>query len=511
MRRSCTAAWSFAGAQAGEKLTHSRRRRAHPRRRGRGDRRRFRRHLARRCHGRREHRGRAGDHRRRARSRRLGPARGVPDLAPPQAAPVEASKRFERVVDPAITIAALDRAATLLAEIAGGTDRIRAHRHPRCPWSRSRRSRWTSTCPTASPASPTRAAPPRAGWPRSAAASRSGQRRRARPALVTPPSWRPDLVQPADLVEEVLRLEGLEQIPSVLPHRTRRPRADRRSSASPRGRAGHWRSPAYVEVPPPVFLPAGVFDVWGLDADDPRRNTTQGAQPARSRPSRTGDHVAAGTAGEWPSATSPAASATCHLRHRAGGTARRRHPAGRGAAGGSSPDRRADRRALKLAAGPAGARRRGAQRLARAARAVGAGPCGRGRRRLRAGRRHRRRGRSRHRTPMPPSTCRGIPAAAPNCSSTVSSSRRPRRHQQGGLSRARPGVLRRRGQGLWRRAALARRGRLHLRADGRHQPRLPVRREDARGRAPARRRSERAAAPLCASSSTRWWRRSRRA
>src|ERR1700722_8048776 len=34
---------------------------------------------------------------------------------------------------------------------------------------------------------------------------------------VTPPSWRPDLLQPADLVEEVLRLEGLEVIPSVLP------------------------------------------------------------------------------------------------------------------------------------------------------------------------------------------------------------------------------------------------------------------------------------------------------
>src|SRR5699024_877546 len=34
---------------------------------------------------------------------------------------------------------------------------------------------------------------------------------------VTPPSWRPDLTRPADLVEEVLRLEGLEQIPSVVP------------------------------------------------------------------------------------------------------------------------------------------------------------------------------------------------------------------------------------------------------------------------------------------------------
>jgi phenylalanyl-tRNA synthetase beta chain len=34
---------------------------------------------------------------------------------------------------------------------------------------------------------------------------------------VTPPSWRPDLTGPADLVEEVLRLEGYDTIPVVLP------------------------------------------------------------------------------------------------------------------------------------------------------------------------------------------------------------------------------------------------------------------------------------------------------
>jgi 5-methyltetrahydropteroyltriglutamate--homocysteine methyltransferase len=64
--------------------------------------------------------------------------------------------------------------------------------------------------------------------------------------------------------------------------------------------------------------------------------------------------------------------------------------------------------------------------------------------------------------------------------------RRPRRHQQRGLPRTRSHVLRRRGQGLWGRAALAVRGWLHLRADGRHQHGLPVRREDARGGPPAR-------------------------
>ena len=41
--------------------------------------------------------------------------------------------------------------------------------------------------------------------------------------LVRPPSWRPDLTDPADLIEEVIRLEGYDRVPSVLPP----PRPDR--------------------------------------------------------------------------------------------------------------------------------------------------------------------------------------------------------------------------------------------------------------------------------------------
>ncbi|MFW8746201.1 hypothetical protein, partial [Mesorhizobium japonicum] len=34
---------------------------------------------------------------------------------------------------------------------------------------------------------------------------------------VTPPSWRPDLVDDASLVEEVARITGYDRIPSLLP------------------------------------------------------------------------------------------------------------------------------------------------------------------------------------------------------------------------------------------------------------------------------------------------------
>jgi phenylalanyl-tRNA synthetase beta chain len=95
---------------------------------------------------------------------------------------------------------------------------------------------------------------------------------------VTPPSWRPDLLQPADLVEEVLRLEGLELIPSVLPSAP----AGRGLSPEQRRRRAIGKSLAlsgYVEVLPTPFLPAGVFDAWGLPADDARRHTTQVVNP----------------------------------------------------------------------------------------------------------------------------------------------------------------------------------------------------------------------------------------
>ncbi|MGB9223714.1 MAG: phenylalanine--tRNA ligase subunit beta, partial [Mycobacterium sp.] len=95
---------------------------------------------------------------------------------------------------------------------------------------------------------------------------------------VTPPSWRPDLRQPADLVEEVLRLEGLEAVPSVLPSAP----AGRGLTAVQKRRRAIGKSLAqsgYVEILPTPFLPAGVFDLWGLPAEDPRRITTDVLNP----------------------------------------------------------------------------------------------------------------------------------------------------------------------------------------------------------------------------------------
>lgn len=192
----------------------------------------------------------------------------------------EAGRRYERTVDPAISVAALDRCAQLLAGIAGGTvdPTLTDWRGdpPRADWS----------LPSIDmPADlPSRVAG--VEYADGAAARRltqigaqvevSGDR-----LTVTPPSWRPDLRQPADLVEEVLRLEGLEAIPSVLPTAP----AGRGLTPIQKRRRAIGKSLAlngFVEILPTPFLPAGVFDQWGLPADDPRRATTQVLNPLES-------------------------------------------------------------------------------------------------------------------------------------------------------------------------------------------------------------------------------------
>jgi phenylalanyl-tRNA synthetase beta chain len=191
--------------------------------------------------------------------------------------PSEAARRYERGVDPAISVAALDRCAALLADIAGGavSGTLTDWRGdpPRDDWSLP-------------PISMAVDLPDRfAGvdYAPGTTARRLAQigaavAENADLLTVTPPSWRPDLLQPADLVEEVLRLEGLEVIPSVLPAAP----AGRGLTAVQKRRRAIGKSLAqsgYVEILPTPFLPAGVFNLWGLPADDPRRSTTRVLNP----------------------------------------------------------------------------------------------------------------------------------------------------------------------------------------------------------------------------------------
>lgn len=195
----------------------------------------------------------------------------------------EASRRYERGVDPAIVEVALDYAATLLAEIAGGTVETGRTLVGEVPEPAE------ITMPAAHPSTlagveyseeTVTARLEEIGCSVSSDAQGT--------LTVVPPTWRTDLSIPADLVEEVLRLEGLEDIPTVMPTpvggRGLTPPQRRRRSV---GHALAYNG--YAEVLPTPFIADDTFDVWGLDSDDPRRRVVQVQNPLEA------DHSVLGT------------------------------------------------------------------------------------------------------------------------------------------------------------------------------------------------------------------------
>ncbi|MBU5653323.1 phenylalanine--tRNA ligase subunit beta [Corynebacterium aurimucosum] len=186
----------------------------------------------------------------------------------------EASRRFERGVDPAIVEVALDVACALLQQIAGGTIETGrtlvgdvAKREP-------------ITLRAAKPSE-------YAGveYSRETVVKRlievgcevSGEEELS----VVPASWRTDIDMDVDLIEEILRLEGLEDIPTILPTPVG---GHGLTPAQKRRRAiGHGLAYAgYAEVLPSPFIANDTFDTWGLDREDPRRRTVAVQNPLES-------------------------------------------------------------------------------------------------------------------------------------------------------------------------------------------------------------------------------------
>jgi phenylalanyl-tRNA synthetase beta chain len=183
----------------------------------------------------------------------------------------EASRRFERGVDPQAAAAAAQRAVDLLVLLAGGTAEA-------------------GVTEVTAPSAPHTIALP-ADHPDKVAGVEYGREivvRRLQEVgcdvygqdelIVTVPSWRPDLRAPNDLAEEVIRLEGYENLPSTLPRPpagrglTHRQRLHRRVGRALAG-AG------YVEAPNYPFVSEQVFDQLGLAADDPARRVVRLTNP----------------------------------------------------------------------------------------------------------------------------------------------------------------------------------------------------------------------------------------
>ncbi|NGO70341.1 phenylalanine--tRNA ligase subunit beta [Streptomyces boncukensis] len=183
----------------------------------------------------------------------------------------EASRRFERGVDPHAAAAAAQRTVDLLVLLAGGTAEA-------------------GVTEVSVPSAPRTIQIP-VDHPDRVAGVSYGRETVARrlqqvgcdvygqdELTVTVPSWRPDLTDPNDLAEEVIRLEGYENLPSTLPSPpasrglTERQRLHRRVGRALAG-AG------YVEALNYPFVGSAVFDQLGLAPGDPRRATVALANP----------------------------------------------------------------------------------------------------------------------------------------------------------------------------------------------------------------------------------------
>jgi phenylalanyl-tRNA synthetase beta chain len=96
--------------------------------------------------------------------------------------------------------------------------------------------------------------------------------------VVVPPPWRRDITDPFDLVEEVARIVGYDQVPSVVPTAPAGRGLTREQQL--RRRVGRFVAGAgYVEVISFPFVGDAAFDALGLPADDPLRHTVRLANP----------------------------------------------------------------------------------------------------------------------------------------------------------------------------------------------------------------------------------------
>jgi phenylalanyl-tRNA synthetase beta chain len=125
----------------------------------------------------------------------------------------EASYRFERGADPGMVIAAVDRCAALIAELAGGTVRAGVvDAHPRPPTPVDVRLGWEKPARLLGMDVPREEA-------RRVLGALGFEERAADEAGATwrVPSWRQDVSIEEDLVEELVRTRGYDAIPETLP------------------------------------------------------------------------------------------------------------------------------------------------------------------------------------------------------------------------------------------------------------------------------------------------------
>ena len=187
----------------------------------------------------------------------------------------EAGKRNERGVDPVVCEAAADRVVELLTTYGGGVA------EPGVTVVGSAPTTSTVTAPVDLPARISGIAIEGETTVSALESIGCSVERDGDTLTVTPPTWRPDVSDPYDLVEEVVRIVGYDQVPSDLPT----PGAGRGLTRSQRLRRRVGRTLAgagCTEVISFPFVGEAALDQLGLPADDVRRHTVRIANPLSS-------------------------------------------------------------------------------------------------------------------------------------------------------------------------------------------------------------------------------------
>lgn len=194
----------------------------------------------------------------------------------------EASKRFERGVDHAVTAAAAQLAVDLLVRHGGGradegvTD-VDLRVSPQA-------FDFDTSLPTRYigldyPRSEVLATLRAIGCEVEEVAQAAGDPAAGDHVSVLPPSWRPDLTDGPELVEEVARVRGYDQIPSVLPQPKAAGRGLTHGQRIRRVIATTLAHQGLVEVLSYPFVAPSLFDRLGLPADDVRRAAVRLVNP----------------------------------------------------------------------------------------------------------------------------------------------------------------------------------------------------------------------------------------
>jgi len=193
----------------------------------------------------------------------------------------EASKRFERGVDPLVTAAAADLAVELLVTYGGGvadagvTDAGIDGDFEPAP-------RASYELALDEPGRIVGVSYPRDQVVRTLTdlgCTVEGHEGDADVVTVTPPSWRPDLVDGPDYAEEVARIAGYDTIPSVLPTPTGTGTGLTHGQRVRRLLADTLAARGYVEVLTYPFTGLTSADDLGLATDDERRHAVRLANP----------------------------------------------------------------------------------------------------------------------------------------------------------------------------------------------------------------------------------------